>query len=111
MDEPRTPDPAALSRELTAALGVLAGARRSLVDHHLPELQQLIGALERIQGTLSSLSAAEREGVQRQVLAVLDEASSLAESLNAEQARMQTALHQVGTKRRADRAYRRAGRL
>lgn len=111
MDGPRTPDPAALTRELTAALGVLAGARRALVDHHLPELQQLIGALEHIQATLSGLSASDRAGLQRQLLAVLDEAASLAEGLSAEHARMQTALHRVGTKRRADRAYRRASRL
>lgn len=111
MDRPGTSDPAALTRELTAALGVLAGARRALVDHHLPELRQLIGALERIQAALGGLSAPERDGLQRQLLAVLDEAASLAAGLSAEHARMETALHGVGPKRRADRAYRRASRL
>jgi hypothetical protein len=46
MGVPRYPDPAALAQELSAALGVLAGARRTLADDQLPELQHLINALE-----------------------------------------------------------------
>ena len=110
MDEART-DPAALSRELTAALGILAAARRALVSRHLPALEQLVGALERVEATLGSLPAAGHDGLRRQLLAVLDEASSLAAGLGAEQARTLLALRRVGAKRRADRAYRRASRL
>ena len=111
MDIPRSPDPEALARDLSAALGVLASARRALVDDHLPELQHLIDALERIQATLDGLSAPDRAGLQRQLLAVLDEASGLARSLGAEHARTQAALRRVGPERRADRAYHKAGRL
>jgi hypothetical protein len=111
MAMPRGPDPAALADDLSAALGVLAGARRALADDHLPRLQHLIGALERLQTRLDSLSAAERAGLQRQLLAVLDEAGGLARSLGAEQARTQAALRRVGAERRADRAYRRTSRL
>ena len=111
MDVPRSPDPAALARDLTAALGVLAGARRALADDHLPQLQHLIGTLERLAAALAGLSAPERAGLQRQLLAVLDEAAGLAGSLGAEHARTQAALRRVGAKRRADRAYRQANRL
>ena len=111
MAVPRSPDPAALTRDLSAALGVLAGARRALADDHLPRLRHLIGALERLQTTFNSLSGPDHTGLQRQLLAVLDEAASLARSLGAEQARTQTALRRVGAERRADRAYRRASRL
>jgi hypothetical protein len=111
MDRPPHPEPAALTRELTTALAILAGARRALVDHHLPELRHLIGALERIQATLGGIPAPERVGVRRQLLAVLDEAARLAESLGAEHARVQATLQRVGAKRQADRAYRRASRL
>jgi hypothetical protein len=111
MAMPRSPDPAALAEHLNAALGVLAGARRALADDHLPRLQHLIGALERLQMTLDSLSAADRAGLQRQLLAVLDEAAGLARSLGAEQAHTQAALRRVGAERRADRAYRRTSRL
>jgi hypothetical protein len=107
----RSPDPAALVRQLSAALGVLAGARRALADDHLPQLQCMIGALERIQATLDGLAAPAGAGLQRQLLAVLDEAAGLARSLGAEQARTQSALRRVGAKRRADRAYRQASRL
>jgi hypothetical protein len=107
----RSPDPAALARQLSAALGVLAGARRALADDHLPQLQHLIGALERVQAALDGLAAPARAGLQRQLLAVLDEAAGLARSLGAEQARTQAALRRVGAKRRADRAYRQASRL
>jgi hypothetical protein len=106
-----SPDPAVLARELSAALGVLAGARQALADHHLPRLQHLIGALERFQATLDRLAAEDRAGVRRQLLAVLDEAAGLAQSLGAEQARARAALRRVGVERRADRAYRRASRL
>ena len=109
MDVPS--DTAALARELSAALGVLAGARRALADDHLPELQHLIDALERMQATLDSLSGPDRAGLQRQLLALLDEAAGLAQGLSAEHARTQSALRRVGAKRRADRAYRDAGRL
>jgi uncharacterized membrane-anchored protein len=111
MDVPRNPDPAALDRELSAALGVLAGARRALANDHLPDLQQLIDALERIEATLASLSTPERAGLRRQLLAVLDEAAGLAQSLSAEHARTQAALRRAGAKRRADSAYRQASRL
>jgi hypothetical protein len=111
MAMPRSPDPAALARELSAALGVLASARRALADDHLPQLQHLIGALERIQATLDGLAAPARAGLERQLLALLDEASGFAHSLGAEQARTQAALRRVGAKRRADRAYRQASRL
>jgi hypothetical protein len=107
----RSPDPAALAQELSAALGVLASARRALADDHLPRLQHLIGALERFQATLDGLSAPDRAGLQRQLLAVLDEASGLAQSLGAEQARARAARGRAGVERRADRAYRRASRL
>jgi hypothetical protein len=111
MAVPRGPDPAALARDLSAALGVLAGARRALADDHLPRLQQLIGALEHLQMSLDGLSGPDRASLQRQLLAVLDEATGLACSLGAEQARTQAALRRVGAERRADRAYRRASRL
>ncbi len=106
-----SPDAAALARELSAALGVLAGARRTLADDHLPQLQHLIDALERIEATLAGLSGPDRAGLHRQLLALLDEAAGLAQSLSAEHTRTQTALRRVGAKRGADRAYRRAGRL
>jgi hypothetical protein len=111
MAVPRSPDPSALARELSAALGVLAAARRALADDHLPQLQQLIGTLEALQTRLDSLSTPDRTGLQRQLLAVLDEAAGLARSLGAEQARTQAALRRAGADRRADRAYRRASRL
>jgi hypothetical protein len=111
MAVPPSPDPSALARELSAALGVLAGARRALADDHLPQLQQLIGALEHLQTRLDRLSGPDRTGLQRQLVAVLDEAAGLARSLGAEQARTQAALRRVGADRRADRAYRRASRL
>jgi hypothetical protein len=111
MAVPRSPDPAALAQDLSAALGLLAGARRALAEDHLPRLQHLIGALERLQTTLDSWSEADRAGLQRQLLAVLDEAAGLARSLGAEQARTQAALRRVGAERRADRAYRRTSRL
>jgi hypothetical protein len=111
MDVPHTPEHAALARELSAALGVLAGARRCLADDQLPRLQHLIGTLERMQSMLDSASAPGRAGLQRQLLALLDEAAGLAQSLGAEHARTQAALRRVGAERRADRAYRQAGRL
>ena len=111
MDIPHSPDPTAVARELSAALGVLASARGALADDHLPQLQHLIDALERIHATLGGLSAPERAGLQRQLLAVLDEAAGLVESLSAEHARTQAALRRVGAKRRADRAYRQTSRL
>jgi len=111
MAEPQSADPAALSRELSAALGVLADARRALADRHLPELRQLVGALERIQATLGGLSPAERVSLQRQLLGLLDEAAKLAEGLSAEQGRIRNTLRRGGAERRADRAYRRASRL
>lgn len=111
MGAPRSPDPAALAQELSAALGVLAGARRALADDHLPELQHLIDALEGLRVRLASLSAPDRAGLQPQLLAVLDEAAGLAHSLSAEHARTLTALRRVGAKRRAERAYRQASRL
>lgn len=111
MDIPHSPDPAALARELSAALGVLASARRALADDHLPQIQHLIDALARIHATLGGLSTAERAGLQRQLLAVLDEAARLVQSLSAEHARTQAALRRVGAKRRADRAYRQTSRL
>jgi hypothetical protein len=111
MDVARSPDAEALARELTAALGVLAGARRALADDQLPQLQHLIGTLERLEAALAGLSAPERAGLQRQLLAALDEAAGLAQSLGAAHARTQAALRRVGAKRRADRAYRQANRL
>jgi hypothetical protein len=111
MDTPHSPDPTALARELSAALGVLARARRALADDHLPQLQQLLDALEPIHAKLSGLSAPEREGLQRQLLAVLDEAAGLVQRLSADHARTQAALRRVGAKRRADRAYRQTSRL
>jgi hypothetical protein len=111
MPMPRSPDPSALARELSAALGVLAAARRALTDDHLPQVQQLIGALEGLQTRLDGLSPPDGTGLQGQLLAVLDEAAGLARSLEAEQARTQAALRRAGADRHADRAYRRASRL
>jgi hypothetical protein len=76
-----SPDPATLARQLSAALGFLAGARRALADDHLPHLEQLIGALERLQARLDSEPAPDSAGLQGQLLAVLDEAAGLARSL------------------------------
>ena len=39
MAVPRNPDPTVLAQDLSAALGVLASARRALADDHLPQLQ------------------------------------------------------------------------
>jgi hypothetical protein len=111
MDVRGTPEPSALARELSAALGVLASARRALADQQLPQLHNLIGTLERFQATLDELSAAEVPGLQRRLLALLDEAAHLGQSLRAEHARTQAGLRGIGDKCRADRAYRRAGRL
>jgi hypothetical protein len=111
MAAPPDPDPAALARDLSAALGVLAGARRALADDHLPQLEHLIGTLERLQTTLDRLGGPDRADLQWQLLALLDEAAGLARSLGAEQARTQAALRRVGAERRADRAYRWASRL
>jgi hypothetical protein len=111
MAVPGRPDRSALERELSAALGVLAGARRALAEDHLSQLQQLIGVLEGLQARLDGRSGPDCTGLQRQLLAVLDEAAGLARSLGAEQARTQAALRRVGADRRADRAYRRASRL
>ena len=111
MAVPRNPDPTVLAQDLSAALGVLTSARRALADDHLPQLQLLIGALERLRTTLDRLSEPDRAGVQRQLLALLDEAAGLACGLGAEQARTQAALRRVGAERRADRAYHRASRL
>ncbi len=111
MAVPRSPDAAAPERDLSAVLGVLAAARRALADDHLPRLQQLIGALERLQMSLDGLLGPERAGLQRQLLAVLDEAAGLARGLEAEQARTQAGLRRLGAERRADRAYRWASRL
>lgn len=96
MPTPDSRDPEAVARELSAALGMLAAARRALADDHLPRLQQLIAALERMHATLGGISAAERAGLQRQLLAVLDEAAVLVQRLDAEHARTQAALHRVG---------------
>ena len=111
MDVPHSPDPAALARELTAALGTLAGARRALADDHLPQLSRLIGTLERLEAALAGLPPPDRPGLRRQLLAALDEAALLAQSLGAEHARTRAALRGVGATRRAERAYRRAKRL
>lgn len=111
MDIPHSPDPEAVARELSAVLGVIARARRTLADDHLPQLQHLIDALERIHATLGGLSGPERAGLQRQLLAALDEAGGLVQSLEAEHARTQAALRRIGAKRRADRAYRRTSGL
>ena len=105
------PDAAGLAPELSAALGVLASARRALPDDRLPQLQHLIDTLERIQAALAGLAAADRAGLRRQLLAMLDEATGLAQAPDAEHARTQAVLRRVGAKRRAERAYRQAGRL
>jgi hypothetical protein len=107
----RTPDALALAQDLRAALGVLAGARRALAEDDPPELGHLVGTLERLHRALGSLAAADRERLRPELLMVLDEASSLADGLTAEHARVAAALRRVGTKRRADRAYRQASRL
>lgn len=104
-------DAETLEHELAGALAVLAGARRALATDQLPQLERLIAMLEPLHAALAALPPSAPGHPPRELLAVLDEASTLTEGLSAAHAQLKARLREAGTQRRAGAAYRRAGKL
>jgi hypothetical protein len=100
-----------LDRGTAAALDLLGRARRALAQGELPELGRLTALLESLRGQLDELPSAADRRLRQSLLALLDEAGVLAQSLREEQARLARQLRDGGVHRRAGAAYRRAGSL
>jgi hypothetical protein len=110
-----TPEGTGAARELEqgmiAALDLLARARKALAQDELPELGRLTALLESLRGHLQGMPSAAERRLRQSLLALLDEAGVLAQTLREEQARLAGQLRDGGVHRRAGAAYRRAGRL
>jgi hypothetical protein len=104
---PEVREPAA---RLAAARDLLERCRRALAQGELPDLDRLAALLEGLGGELGRLSRAD-DGLRGPLLALLDEAGRLTETLRTEQARLADQLRAAGAYRRAGVAYRRAGKL
>jgi hypothetical protein len=100
-----------LERVTTAALELLGRARRALGRGELAELGRLIALLESLRGVLGRVSPIADRRLRASLLALLDEAGLLTETLRAEQACLARQLRAGGVHRRAGAAYRRAGDL
>lgn len=99
-----------LEEGMALALDLLGRARRALAQGELPELGRLVGLLDGLRHGLDGAAPVDGRLV-RQILALLDEAGTLASALREEQARVAARLREEGCHRRAGVAYRRAGRL
>jgi hypothetical protein len=99
-----------LETRLAAARDLLERARRALAAGELPALDRLAALLEALPSELGRLSRAD-DHLRGRLLALLDEANSLTETLRTEQARLAARLRTAGAYRRVGAAYRRASKL
>jgi hypothetical protein len=95
---------------LEAAIELLERARRAVAQGELPELERLAPLLDGLTRRLGAWSGGN-DRRRRRVLALLDEAGALPETLRAEQAQLAVQLRAAGVHRRAGAAYRRASKL
>jgi hypothetical protein len=101
---------AALEARLAAAGELLARARRALAAGELPELERLFAVLEGLPGELGRIPKGD-DHLRGRLLALLDDAGGLTETLRQEHARLAAQLRVAGVYRRAGAAYWRASKL
>jgi hypothetical protein len=99
-----------LEARLAAVHDQLERARRLLAEGELSALDRLALLLEGVPGELGRFPRTD-ERLRGRLLALLDEAGSLTETLRTEQARLAVQLRAAGAYRRVGAAYRRASKL